>query len=122
MNDTILPPTVADRDARRWAAICHLSALVGLLGNGIGFILAPLIIWLIKRNDHPFLNEQGKEAVNFQLSMLLAAVVSGLLTLVFIGFLLLALVVVLMIVFPIVAAVRASEGTHYRYPLTIRFL
>ena len=122
MNDTILPPTVADREARRWATICHLSALVGLLGNGIGFILAPLIIWLIKRNDHPFLNEQGKEAVNFQLSMLLAAVVSGVLTLVFIGFLLLALVVVLMVVFPIVAAMRASEGTHYRYPLTIRFL
>ena len=122
MNDPVPPQMDADREARRWATICHLSALVGLLGNGIGFLLAPLIVWLIKRNDHPFLDEQGKEAVNFQITMLLAAVVSGLLMLVFIGFLLLPIVLVLMIVFPIVAALRASEGQHYRYPLTIRFL
>jgi uncharacterized Tic20 family protein len=122
MNDTVPPQMDADREVRRWATICHLSALVGLLGNGIGFLLAPLIVWLIKRNDHPFLDEQGKEAVNFQITMLLAAVVSGLLMLVVIGFFLLPVVLVLMIVFPIIAGLRASEGTHYRYPLTLRFL
>jgi uncharacterized protein len=122
MSDTVSPPTDAEREARRWASICHISALVGLLGNGIGFVLAPLIIWLIKRNDHPFLDEQGKEAINFQITMFLAAVVSGVLMLVVIGFLLLPIVLVLMIVFPILASIRASEGIHYRYPLTIRFL
>lgn len=110
---------VSDKDARQWAAITHLSALVGLLGNGIGFLLAPLVIWLIKRNDHPFLDDQGKEAVNFQITMLLAALVGGALTVVLIGFVILIGVAILM---PIVAAMKASEGEAYRYPLTIRLI
>ena len=116
------PPTSEERDARRWATICHLSALVGLLGNGVGFILGPLVVWLIKRNDHPFIDAQGKEAVNFQLTMLLAAIVSALLLFVVIGFVLLPIVILLAVIFPIVAGVRASEGTHYLYPVSIRFL
>jgi uncharacterized protein len=124
-NPTSNPPLLldpAEREARRWAAICHLSALVGLLGNGIGFVLAPLVIWLIKRNDHPFIDEQGKEALNFQITMFLAAIISALLMFLLVGFILLPLVMLAMIVFPIIAAMRASEGTHYLYPLAIRFI
>jgi len=49
--------------------VCHLAALVGLLGNGIGFLLGPLVVWLFKKEDDPFIDEQGKEAVSFQIIM-----------------------------------------------------
>lgn len=114
--------TVPDKDARQWATIIHLSALAGLLGNGVGFVLVPLVIWLLKKNDHPFIDEQGKEAVNFQITMMLAFFVSLVLTIIFIGFVLMAVVGILAVVFPIVAAIRTSEGKSYRYPLTIRVI
>jgi hypothetical protein len=122
MNKSILPPTEAGPEIRRWAAICHAIALVGFLANGIGFVLAPLVIWLIKRDEHPFLEEQGKEAVNFQITMLLAALISIPLCLVVIGVFMLIAVAVMLLVFPILAAVRASEGEHYLYPFAIRFI
>lgn len=115
-----------NEDARRWAMIVHLSALVGLLANGIGFLLAPLIVWAIKRDDHPFVDEQGKEAINFQLSVIITGLVGVLLVLTIIGIViaipLLILVAVVAVVFPIVAAVRVNEGEHYRYPFSWRFI
>ena len=105
-----------------WAMISHIVALSGLLGNGIGFVLGPLLVWLLKREDHPFINEQGREAVNFQLSMLLYIVIGVLLILVVIGIPILIVLGILAVVFPIIAAVKANNGEHYRYPLTIRFL
>ncbi len=110
------------REARQWAMGCHLIALVGLLGNGIGFVLGPLIMWLLKREDHPFIDEQGKESLNFQITMFIALAVSGLLTLVFIGFVLLFIVGIIMTIFPIIGAIKANEGIHYRYPFSIRFI
>lgn len=109
-------------NARKWAMLCHLTALVGLIGNGIGFLLGPLIVWLIKKEEHPFIDEQGKEAVNFQITMLAAAVVSGLLILVLIGVVLIVLVGLAMVVFPIIGAIKANEGKHYRYPFTFRLI
>lgn len=110
------------RDARQWAMACHLIALVGLLGNGIGFILGPLIVWLLKREDDPFIDEQGKESLNFQITMFVALVISLILALVFIGFVLFFIVMIFMTVFPIIGAIKANEGIHYRYPITIRFI
>ena len=110
------------REARKWAMICHVIALVGLLGNGIGFLLGPLIVWLLKREDHPFINEQGKEAVNFQITMIIAAGICGILTLVVIGLFLLFIVGLIMTILPIVAAVKANEGVDFRYPFAIRFI
>jgi uncharacterized Tic20 family protein len=110
------------RDARKWAMICHIIALVGLLGNGIGFLVGPLVVWLIKREDDPFIDEQGKEAVNFQLTMLLAVIVSIVLVVVVIGFFLLFVLAVMMTVFPIIAAIKANNGEHYRYPLSFKFI
>ncbi len=110
------------REARQWAMGCHLIALVGLLGNGIGFILGPLIMWLMKREDHPFIDEQGKESLNFQITMFIALLISGLLTLIFVGFILLVIVGIIMTVFPIIGAIKANEGVHYRYPFSIKFI
>ena len=61
MNDEQGTAMVPSADARKWALICHLSAFVGLLGNGIGFLLGPLVLWLIKKGDDPFVDDQGKE-------------------------------------------------------------
>lgn len=110
------------KDARTWGMLCHLIALVGMLGNGIGFVLGPLVLWLVKKNDDPFIDEQGKEAVNFQLTMFLACLVALPLCLVLIGFLFIAAIAVFAIVFPIIAGIKANDGVHYRYPVSIRFI
>ena len=111
-----------NKDARMWATFCHLAALVGYITGGLGLVVGPLIIWLIKKEDFPFVNEHGKEAVNFQISMTIYAAVSFLLCLVFIGFLLLPAVGIVDLVLLIIAAIKANNGEHYRYPLTIRFI
>ncbi|UCG50642.1 MAG: DUF4870 domain-containing protein [Candidatus Latescibacterota bacterium] len=122
MTDDTKQTEAIDRDARRWATICHLVALVGLLGNGIGFLLGPLVVWLLKREDHPFIDEQGKEAVNFQITVFIAFVISVLLALVIIGFGLLLIVLLAAVVFPIIGAIKANEGEHFKYPVSIRFI
>jgi len=110
------------RDARNWAMGCHLIALVGLLGNGLGFLVGPLIVWLVKREDHPFINEQGKESVNFQITMMGALILCVPLVFVVIGIVLLPLIGIFDVVMTIIAGIKASNGEHWRYPLTIRFV
>ncbi len=112
-----------DKDARMWAMISHLAALAGLPVPVIGNIVAPLIIWQIKKEEFPFVDEQGKEAVNFQISMTIYGLVSVVLIPLFcIGFFLLAAVYIVDFIFLLIAAVKANDGEHYRYPLTIRFI
>jgi uncharacterized Tic20 family protein len=115
------PSKEANRDARMWAMFCHLAGLamfIPLLPI-IGNIIAPLIIWQIKKDDYPFVDEQGKEAFNFQLSILVYLIV---LCLTCIGVVLVPVLIVLDVVFLLIAAINANEGNHYRYPLTIRFI
>lgn len=108
--------------ARTWAMACHLMALSGVIVQGIGFVLGPLITWLIKKDDHPFIDEQGKEALNFQITMLLAIIVSAFLCFIFIGFILLPVIVIGDVVFTVIASLKAKEGEHYRYPFAFRFI
>lgn len=128
-------------NARTWAVACHLSALASWV-IPFGNLLGPLVVWLAKRNEDPFVDEQGKESLNFQLSVTLYAVVLLVaLVLVFIigsapvdgriaVALLLGVPVILLLlvggvawhVLVIMAAVRASDGQSYRYPLTIRWI
>ena len=110
------------RAARKWGMICHIIALVGLLGNGIGFVLGPLIVWMIKKEDHPFVDEQGKEALNFQITMMLIMLACGFLAFFLIGFFLLPFALLMAIVFPIIGAIKANDGEHYRYPFAIRLI
>ena len=122
MNESVETTTPSTKEARKWAMICHLSALSGLLGNGIGFLIGPLVVWLIKREDDPLIDEQGKEAVNFVLTMFLAIFISALLAIVLIGIPLLITFGLMIVIFPIIAAVKTSKGERYRYPISIRFL
>ncbi len=109
-------------DAGTWAMLCHLAALVGFLGNGVGFIVGPLIVWLIKRGEDPFIDEQGKEALNFQITMFIAFLIAGLLVLIVIGVVLLPILGLLEIVLPIIAGIKANNGEHYRYPFAVRLI
>ena len=100
--------------------VCHLAAFAGFI-IPFGSLLGPLIVWAIKKDEDPFINDQGKEAINFQLTLLIGFVVSIILMFVFIGFLMIAVLVVYCIIMVIIAAMKANEGEQYRYPYTIRF-
>jgi uncharacterized Tic20 family protein len=126
------PQTVQDspgskeinKEARMWGMICHLAGLGGLIPIVpiIGSVIGPLIVWQIKKEEFGFVADQGKEALNFQISILMYAIVSGLLCFACVGFVLLPAVYIFDLIFLLIAAVKANDGEHYRYPLTIRFI
>jgi uncharacterized Tic20 family protein len=115
-----------NRDARMWAMLCHLAGFAFLLPvlPIIGSVIGPLIIWILKKEQFPFVDEQGKEAVNFQITMLIYGLVAGLSIFICIGAVLLPAVAIVDIVLIIIAAIKANDGNHYRYPypLIIRFI
>ena len=97
------------------AMLCHLLAIFTTF-------LGPLIIWMIKKDESPFVDRHGKEALNFQLTVLIALVASGILSFLCIGFLLMPIIWTVDLIFCIIAAVKASQGEEYRYPISIRFV
>jgi uncharacterized protein len=108
-------------NVRNWAMAAHLSGFIIFLGIPISAI-GPLVVWLIKRDAHPFIDAHGKEALNFNISILIYAVASAVLILLLVGIVLLIAVGVFWFVLTIIAAVRAANGEPYEYPLTIRFV
>lgn len=114
-------PSSGSSDERMWAMLCHLSAFAGYLVP-FGNILGPLVIWLIKKDQYAFVDDQGKEALNLQISIMIWAAVAAVLCFVIIGIPLLIAVVIFSIVMTIVAAIKANGGESYRYPLTIRLI
>jgi uncharacterized Tic20 family protein len=119
------PPTAAPgsptAEERQWAMFAHLSALVGVI-IPLGSIIGPLVIWLIKKDTMPFVNDQGKEALNFNITVAIAAIVGWILCFILIGFLVLAVLAIGWLVFVIIATIKANEGTTYRYPFTLRLV
>ena len=113
---------MAEKEARTWGMGCHLAALAGFIGIPFGHILGPLAVWMIKKNDYPFVDEQGKEALNFQLSMTIYAFIAVILIFVIIGFMTLIALAVADLILVIIAAMKASNGESFRYPATIRFI
>ncbi|RMQ49147.1 hypothetical protein ALQ04_00279 [Pseudomonas cichorii] len=109
------------REVRQWAMFCHLVALCGLFFP-FGHLLGPLIIWQLKKDTDPFIDAQGKEALNFQITVSIAATVSLLLFVLVIGIPMLLLVGIGAMVLTIIAGVKANEGVDYRYPFTWRLL
>lgn len=103
------------RDDRNLAMLAHL------LGIFSGFVGA-LVLWLVKRDAGGFVAEQSKEALNFQITVAIAMIASIMLKLLLIGFLLVPIIFVVNFVFCILAAIAASRGTSYRYPVTLRLI
>lgn len=110
------------QEERTWAMIAHLSAFAVFVFPAGGNIIAPLIIWLTRRDTSAFVDAEAKEALNFNITVFLGWIVCGLLMFVLVG-LPLGLVLFLgWLVMTIVAAVKATEGVGYRYPISLRLV
>jgi uncharacterized Tic20 family protein len=110
-----------DKESRTWGMLAHLSSFAGYV-IPFGNIFGPLIIWLMKRDLMEFVNDQGKEALNFQISMTIYIVISIPLCFILIGIPILIGLALFDVIIKIIAAVKANEGVRYRYPLCIRFI
>lgn len=111
MNDTSTPSA----DEKNITVLTHLG--------GIFFSFVPaLIVWLLKKDDSAFIGEQAREALNFQITILIAGVVAGVLVFLLIGLALLPLIYLVNLVLCIVAAVSVSKGESYRYPFALRLI
>ncbi len=104
----------SSKEARNMAMLCHLLGIVGFF--------APLVIWLSEKDKHKFVNEHGRSAMNYQISLMIYYFVCWPLCLVVIGVFLLAVLTIMHVVFVIIGAVRASRGRLWRYPIAIPFL
>ncbi|MFW5832108.1 MAG: DUF4870 domain-containing protein [Prolixibacteraceae bacterium] len=113
---------VTDSDEKQWGLFTHLSALIALLGIPFGNVIGPLIIYLIKKDEYEFVNDQGKDVLNFQITWSLIFLVSAIMILIGIGIIMLIGFGVAWLVLVIVGSVAANNGQYYRYPLTIKFL
>jgi hypothetical protein len=121
------------RDERMWGMLCHLSAFAGFIVVGVGIVLGPLVVWLIKRDQYSFVNDQGKEALNFQITIFICSAVLSVMTKIFFILIVtiplsiitgLALVVVMVfdVIQVIMASTEANKGNAYRYPFALRLI
>ncbi len=113
---------VKDKDENMWAMFCHLASFAGLVIPLIGIFLGPLVVWLLKRDEYPLVADQGKEAVNFNISMTIYYIISGVLIFVVIGLPIMFCLFIFHLIVTIIAMVKASEGVKFRYPMAIRLI
>ena len=123
VSTTTASADIAPKDPgeKNLGLLCQLLALCAFI-IPFGNVLGPLVIWLIKRADSPYLDELGKEAVNFNISWLIYGIVAGLSIFILIGILLAPAVLIAWLILVVIGAIKASEGKIYRFPLTIRFI
>jgi uncharacterized Tic20 family protein len=123
------PPPNPESQARTWNMLCHLSALAGFIGVPFGHVLGPLLVWQIKKNEFPSVDIHGKAALNFQLTVTVAALVAT--AAMFVGFffcigwLLLPVVILIALaglIFSVIAGIKASNGEDYKYPYSFEFV
>lgn len=107
-------------NSNHWAVLLHLSQFSGYAIPLAGFIV-PIVIWQIKKDEMPEIDEHGRIVANWMISSFLYMVISALLTMVLIGFLGVLVVAILLIIFPIIGALKAADGVAWNYPLSIRF-
>ncbi|MCB0567234.1 MAG: DUF4870 domain-containing protein [Phaeodactylibacter sp.] len=112
---------IPDKDELMWSTFAHLGFVAGMV-IPFGNVIAPLVIWLVFKDRSSYVDYHGKEALNFQITVTLAMIASGILILLLIGIFLLIAVVLLALVFSIMGAIKANNGEYYEYPFTIRFI
>lgn len=108
--------------ARIWGMLCHLTALLGMVGIPFGNIIGPLVVWLYKRKSYPNVLVQGKESLNFQLTMTILVLIAALLIYVRIGMMIIFVLASINAVLVLIASVQAYRGEPYHYPFQIRFI
>jgi len=121
LTGTAEPGVSPTQDDRTWGMLAHLSAFVGVL-IPIGSVIAPLVIWLVKKDQSLFVAENAKEALNFNITVAIAIVASWALALIFIGILMFGVVVLYWLVMTILASIKANEGNVYRYGISLRLV
>jgi len=109
------------KDERTFGMFCHLSTLIGFLVP-FGNFLGPLVIWLLKKDEMPFVDDQGREALNFQITMLFGYLICIVLMFVVVGFFLIWPLLVFDIIMVIIASIKANDGEKYRYPFAVRLI
>jgi uncharacterized Tic20 family protein len=122
MNETNPVATgVPTQDERTWGMLAHVAAFAFFICP-FGNVVGPLVVWLIKRDQSAFVADQGKEALNFNISVWVAALVCFVLAFVLVGILLGVALFIFWLAMTIVAAIKANEGVRYRYPFTLRLV
>jgi len=116
-----VPAGEMSKEERTWGMACHLAALAMLVGIPFGNIVGPLVVWLVKRAEFPFVDNQAKESLNFQISMTIYMIAALIITCP-LGGIGIFVVAIVDIVFIVLASVQANSGEPYRYPITIRFI
>lgn len=112
---------IMDQETRQWAMFLHLSLLAGYVIPLAGFV-APILIWQLKKADHPAIDEHGKVVINWLISGLIYAAICLILFVVFVGIPLMVILGVLAVAFPIIGAIKANNGELWKYPFSIPFL
>jgi uncharacterized protein len=112
------PGVSPSADDRTWGMLAHLSSLIAMAMGGLTF-LGPLIVWLVKKDQSPFVDDQGKEALNFQIAVMIVSLICAV---TFVGILLVPFIFVADIIFTIIGGMEANKGVAYRYPYTIRLI
>ena len=110
-----------NKDERTWAMLCHFSALCMFIFP-FGNILAPLIIWLIKKEEMSFVEDQAKEVLNFQISMTIYLLISGILCFILIGIPFVIGLGIFNVIITIIAGIKANDGISYRYPINLKLI
>jgi uncharacterized Tic20 family protein len=112
---------IENKDERTWGMLCHISALAGFV-IPFGNIIGPLIIYSMKKDEYPFVADQGRESLNFQISVMVYLLMAFLLLLLVFGILFIIVIPVLSFILTVIASVRANDGEYYRYPFCIHFI
>ncbi len=121
MNEETFRETTLTKEEKQWALASHLSAFAGFVFP-FGNIIAPLLIYLLKKDEMPFVQKHAKESLNFQISMTIYFIIGFILMLLIVGIAIVAVLTVAEIVLIIVAALKANDGLDFKYPFTIRFI
>ena len=114
--------TENSKNTLNWGMLCHLAGLTTYLGIPFGNIVAPLIIWLVKKDADSAVMSEGRESINFNISFTIYGLLAGLACYMLIGFVLLPVVLVVHIVLIVRAVLRANKGEPVHYPFTLRII
>ena len=109
------------KDETMWATFCHLGGLFGFIFP-FGNIVVPILIWGILKDENPFVDDQGKESLNFQISVFIYSIVGFILSFILVGIFFLAVLVLFAMIQVIKASISANKGEQYRYPFCIRLI
>ena len=122
MNDNNqMPVPTPSYEVRQGAMLCHLAAFLGFVFP-FGSVVGPLILWQMKKEKDAFIDDQGKEALNFQITVAIAWIACIVLAFAVVGFFLMFALAVATIVLTIIGSIKANKGIPYRYPLTWRVI